>query len=484
MGSEPCLISSLGQQVSEPRNTKQDSASSVHGDGQVFSAPLDIQTAVAPGRQHAGPSAAPVNCRKNAKRATWQRRNKQQSPLKKSLVKNGGPDDAALGGKPKSCLKQGGLSQQLSKEPSVHQGIKRTITTTTTTTSAFANFSDETVAVSGDDSTDAMMMPVGSWGTRKVTFAQGRSDSAHTDDDGSHHHRHTESGGLLSDSTTSDELPSSSTEGVDPTELAAALNSLPMSPSAARSTTNNNNNNNTTNRRGASSTVSPGVIIGDSSLPADWIIETAAQQSANGEEGGISVVHLDVDEQSHSVASDPLPHSGGGGGSGRGGGEVYALTRSLDGGGAADNDDAFTSAAAGVRIAPRRSTSVSGSVEWNTRFVKRWRAVKHRARLQALGMRAIWKLNSPTAAGEHHHPPELLTNELPDGPPGLSPRSAASTLHPHPHASSSSFGFTIDPNSITSNTTRDQRDQQHHDHGMNRDPSLATMLLGEVAEVC
>jgi hypothetical protein len=42
--------------------------------------------------------------------------------------------------------------------------------------------------------------------------------------------------------------------------------------------------------------------------------------------------------------------------------------------------------------------------------MKRWRLVKKRAYLQALGLRALWRVNS---LSDRHEPLELLTNDLP-----------------------------------------------------------------------
>ena len=80
--------------------------------------------------------------------------------------------------------------------------------------------------------------------------------------------------------------------------------------------------------------------------------------------------------------------------------------------------------------------------------------MKQRARLQALGVRSIWKLNSPPT-GEYSQP-ELLVNEISSGSPQ---RDGGGRR-----------GLRVPP-------ARGAND-------LNRDPSLATMLLGEVAEVC
>ena len=61
-------------------------------------------------------------------------------------------------------------------------------------------------------------------------------------------------------------------------------------------------------------------------------------------------------------------------------------------------------------LQPLPSDVAAGTKEWNRSFVKRWRLVKKRAYLQALGMRALWRVNSPS---DRHEPLELLTNDLP-----------------------------------------------------------------------
>ena len=174
------------------------------------------------------------------------------------------------------------------------------------------------------------------------------------------------------------------------------------------------------------------------------------------------------------------------------GADLPLKARSLD----SDAVDAEEAAALALAAA---TGDGDGTAEWNARFLKRWRAVKQRARLQALGMRSIWKLNSPNGSGEggrhHHHPPELLTNDLPFGPPEL-------PLSPLSNAPSGSLkgDFSMSPGSVRAPSTsgavaignggvgfgsgRKTAANANSGAGINRDPSLATMLLGEVAEVC
>eukprot|EP00890_Picochlorum_soloecismus_P004219 jgi/Picsp_1/4799/NSC_02167-R1_hypothetical protein CHLNCDRAFT_137793 [Chlorella variabilis] len=54
----------------------------------------------------------------------------------------------------------------------------------------------------------------------------------------------------------------------------------------------------------------------------------------------------------------------------------------------------------------------SGSKDWNSKFVKRWKAVKQQARLQALGLRPNWR--SSSCQSLDNEVPELLVNDLPE----------------------------------------------------------------------
>jgi hypothetical protein len=90
--------------------------------------------------------------------------------------------------------------------------------------------------------------------------------------------------------------------------------------------------------------------------------------------------------------------------------------------------------------------------EWNRRFVRRWTAVKRRARLQALGLRSLWKMSSPG----RHEPNELLTND-----PAVASGGSATAGRALPRRPSAAGAA----------------------EGMHRDPSLGTMLRGEVAEL-
>lgn len=61
-------------------------------------------------------------------------------------------------------------------------------------------------------------------------------------------------------------------------------------------------------------------------------------------------------------------------------------------------------------LQPLPSEAAAATREWNRSFQRRWREVKKRAYLQALGLRALWRVNSPS---DRHEPLELLTNDLP-----------------------------------------------------------------------
>ena len=54
----------------------------------------------------------------------------------------------------------------------------------------------------------------------------------------------------------------------------------------------------------------------------------------------------------------------------------------------------------------------SSSNDWNSKFVKRWKAVKQQARLQALGLKPNWR--SSSCQSLDNEVPELLINDLPE----------------------------------------------------------------------
>ena len=382
---------------SADRGPDRDSASSVHeAETQIFSAPMDIY----PSNYAQGPSA-PVPMHKEKRPPAWQRKRQQNFGATAghgaaSLAAKQRQDAEKEAGKfaqpKKSCLKQGGLSNALSREPSVHQGTR-----------GLPSNTDDAFRRASFDVTEPT---VGSWGERKVTFY--RTDSAHTDDDGKHRAK----------------LTPSSNDGVDADALTAALEAL--------KTDGNEENEHISGSNG-----SPGIIIGDTSLAMDWPCSEdndgplrLAAEAAGRSDLGVA----------RSAVSDCGPSSA----------PISTLRR------------AHSLGAAEVELIAEAG---AGSLEWNSRFVKRWRAVKQRARLQALGMRSIWKLSSP-GRGVHHQP-ELLTNDLPQGVlPGISINSV------------NAHGDDLDLDIASFSQGKNGNNR------INRDPSLATMLLGEVAEVC
>lgn len=397
VSSEPCSISNVTN-ASAVRGPERDSASSVHEpEPQMFSAPMDIY----PSAYLPGPNG-PLPMRQNNRVPTWQRRRQQaagaaarRAAAVEAKERNdaGRREDGSVGKSTllarKSCLKQGGLSTALSREPSVHRGVKGI----PSHDDPFRRGSIEAVESSA---------AIGSWGERKVTF--GRTDSAHTDDDGQPPAKLT---------------PPS--DGVDPDALAAALTALGEDLADVDT---------------LSSSGSPGIVVGDTDLAIEWPeSEEAGPLRLAAEATSGSTVYGPRSAVSDQVLSC-VP--------------VTNLRRAHSLGAAEDELVAEALAAVG-----------DGNPEWNTRFLKRWRAVKQRARLQALGMRSIWKLSSPGRGV--HHPPELLTNEMPE-----SRAVQVSTSGGHVHDLELSS-----PSLVRSGENR-----------INRDPSLATMLLGEVAEVC
>lgn len=114
--------------------------------------------------------------------------------------------------------------------------------------------------------------------------------------------------------------------------------------------------------------------------------------------------------------------------------------------------------------------------EWNRSFMKRWRLVKKRAYLQALGLRALWRVNS---LSDRHEPLELLTNDLPSCDNGMrrawsvSRLAAAQLDEAHHGRRGASLAVPV----------ADARHAVAVD-GVHKDPSLGSLLLGEVAEVC
>lgn len=493
VSSEPCSISSMAHPTA-PRSTKpkNDSASSVHeSEPQVLSAPMDIYPI-----NYAHEPTAPVDVHQKNRLPSWSRRkqhaastaaaNKAASAKTKAAAAKK-EDDAQNTGfngssniKKPPCLKQGGLSNALSREPSVRQGTalfssggNRSISRGPTPT-RLSTGREEFV-----DSNEAM----GSWAMRKVTFSQnGRTDSAHSDSINK----------VVNPSSKTN--TSSDASVVDPAALAAALASFEAASGHAHVSTSN-------------SSLSPGVIVADTSLASEWpmgtpeLISRLEQRFApppiisagNGLNRGGSFSISGELLGARSIISDPAIASETRGKAA----DPPRNARSLDGHEAVDEEEAAALALAAA------TGDGDGTAEWNAKFLKRWRAVKQRARLQALGMRSIWKLNSPNGSEpggrRQHHPPELLTNELPDGPPEL----PFSSLSNAASGSIKETEFSMSPGSIraapdggalrrgsglltetAAATSSSGGDGTAAGGGMHKDPSLATMLRGDVAEVC
>lgn len=103
--------------------------------------------------------------------------------------------------------------------------------------------------------------------------------------------------------------------------------------------------------------------------------------------------------------------------------------------------------------------------------MKRWREVKKRAYLQALGLRALWRVHS---LSDRHEPLELLSNDLPQYDNGMR------------RAWSSSRLAVQQDGALRGGTTAAQATplRRFGPSSLHKDPSLSKLLLGEVAEVC
>lgn len=201
-----------------------------------------------------------------------------------------------------------------------------------------------------------------------------------------------------------------------------------------------------------------GVIVIDTSLATDWNISHSAIAASKIEESFIPR-HVEVSGFSGDVDVDSVASPVGGDGTDDGvldsANSNTCKSSNSDGAGASVSEDApMDSSKNAVNVLVNSSSN-----DWNAKFIRRWKAVRHRARLQALGVRSLWKLNSPR---NEHHLPELLVHDI-STTIGVDKGTKA------PGATSSSMA-------MKANRSR---------HDMTRDPSLATMLLSEeVAEVC
>lgn len=548
VSSEPCSIASLAHS-SHARGLvqKQDSASSVHEAEVVLSVPMDIYPSNFPHNAQGPTAPVPVRTQKTYK-APSQRRKQRPSTAAAGVAAaagataqqdNNDSGTSSRSGKPqkKSCLKQGGLSTALSREPSVRHGTANPTTATTQTSSDRHRCAGDDTNDDEDTSLDVSDGATGSWGARKVTFAQHRNDSARQmsavgqlsmSDPGVAAAAATEATGVAGASDAVAVRATLHGDAVDAHALASALAALERAVPAVVSTSSGSASpprttkaikfaeNNTKEWADAREAAAAGSF--DFTGKPRPLQEAAEQASYRPDTFGNTVLAL----QSVDVASDPLPsvsttttaHTHTHATSHRRSRSLPSADDSMN----SSNSMAISTSSLSEKARKNRraggtslleasgggggSAGGNGSSEWNARFVKRWKAVKQRARLQALGMRSIWKLNSPTTAGEHHHPPELLTNELPEG--GGSVRMMAgggchddsmrlsgilSFSQPNTTSSASaSLGRTPATataiNGGAASAAAHRNRPGNSGNNINRDPSLATMLRGEVAEVC
>lgn len=97
------------------------------------------------------------------------------------------------------------------------------------------------------------------------------------------------------------------------------------------------------------------------------------------------------------------------------------------------------------------------------------KAVRRRAYLQALGLRSLWRVNSPS---DRHDPLELLTNDMPACDNGMRRAWSVSRLVQQ-REEAAKRGSTALPVARRPSLG-----------SLHKDPSLGSLLLGEVAEVC
>lgn len=398
--SEPCIISAAGS----ASRAKQDSASSMHSHPHT-TAPVDI------GGKHASTGTVPANTKRPPRQRPSVPGNRQPSLAMAACAttipaRTNTFDAAGTGPERTVHLQQtppspnGGLWGGLSTALSKEEsGGQRAL-----------RRRDSPKLGRESAHMQPTSDPVGSWGKRVAEFATSRTDSARINGS-SGEGMPNGIASLSAKATTPGAQP------LDPKALAAALNAL---------------HNVTKGDEGDDdATEGSGVLVVDSSLATEWPMLDANSGKSSSR------------AQDPTSPGDHLPKSS----SGAAGVPTPASVSVIDG-------------SSGSSGGP---SDGSNSREWNARFVRRWKMVKQRARLQALGVRSIWKLNSPPN-GEHH-PPELLVNTIPSDSPRLSPEVLGAAQQ---NGGTAPAGATA----------------AAHRHAIPRDPSLAAMLMGEVAEVC
>ncbi|KAL4430782.1 hypothetical protein ABPG75_006038 [Micractinium tetrahymenae] len=256
----------------------------------------------------------------------------------------------------------------------------------------------------------------------------------------------------------------------DPLVLNAALQALVASPSSG------------SNGSGAASALGPGsgpgcnVLVGDSELAVTGSSEMPAKARPAPHGGSPAAMLAAAAERRAAAAAEALAHSW------DGAREAAPLQLLVPLGGSAPAQGFTTppDASRGPAGLLQRYSSpqtapgpdvTAATQEWNRSFLKRWREVKKRAYLQALGLRALWRVNS---LSDRHEPLELLTNDLPQHDNGMrrawsSTRLVAQQEEAHRRGATASQPAPL---------------RRAGPSILHKDPSLSALLLGEVAEVC
>lgn len=428
VSSSPCLVVSAPSQPAN-RQTTKDSASSVTAPGLRASSGYDDDASAAPtspGGVADAPAVASASSDGTPRGVSLLSRQlrPEADTSSNSSRKVSGEGPARPG--PGLPLPRSGLSTALqrSHEPSHHGGTHGLPT------------SPPERLLSRDQDRRTPGDPIGSWAERVTNYSRsqggrrasgraGAGDSARASPPAD------TKGGRAS-------APLILSTHIDPTELALALQSLDTAGASHPDT----------QRRVSGSISSPRQavkIVGD----PDWrfsplhldgaVLPIGAGTSAPARPGDVVVGSWSAAGML-AAAAESLPI---------GRGEVR---------GGASSFGELEAAAATAAAAP---DGIAREKDWNRRFVRRWREVRRRAHLQAIGLRSLWRVSSP---GQHANPELLLDNPALDTVPPLICGAANS----HGAWSSRAGGVGM----------------ASKGGAMHRDPSLATMLRGEVAEVC